>query len=51
MWFTDKRDGVESVIYKEYLKLSKIMNLVVLAKHSNDKIYDNIKVVKIPKTK
>ncbi len=51
MWFTDKRDGVESVIYKEYLKLSKRMNLVVLAKHSNDKTYDNIKVVKIPKMK
>ena len=50
LWFTGKRADVESIIYMEFLKLSKRMKLVVLAKDVYNKIYDNIKVVKVPKT-
>lgn len=41
--------GVESAIYDEYLKLSKKLKLVVLAKDLDEKKYDNITVVEVPK--
>jgi len=51
MDFTGKQQGVEAIIYKEYLKLSKRMNLVVLTKLYNNDTHKNIKIVKIPSTK
>ena len=51
MWFTDKIFGIESVIYKEYLKLSKRTKLIVLAKHVDNTNLDNMKIIEIPKTR
>ncbi len=51
MDFNGTRSTVSSAIYNEYLKLSKTMKLVVLAKQFDNKTYDNIKIVRVPKTK
>jgi glycosyltransferase involved in cell wall biosynthesis len=50
MWFTGNRPGVESVIYGEYLKLSELMKLVVLAKNGCETDRDNILIIKVPKS-
>lgn len=51
MSFTDKEDGVLSIIGKEYVKISKRMKLVVLTKKVDICTSDNIKIVKVPSTK
>jgi len=45
----NKIAGVESVIYDEYLELSKKMNLIVLAKNAHDYPLENIKIIRVPR--